>query len=88
MLEELSKIFLGQTSSIFASRNEQLIRELLVKEDVGWQEWIPILCPEQEYEQVICKQVTIAKINAVITEVKDRDGQVDGYHSEAVVIQF
>ena len=35
MLEELSKIFSGRKSKIFSSRNEQLIKEVLVKEDMG-----------------------------------------------------
>ena len=50
VLDELAKIFSGQTSNIFASRNERLIREVLVKEDTGWQDWIPIQQPERKYE--------------------------------------
>ena len=38
VLEELAKIFSGQRSAIFTHRGEQLIKEMDVKQLMGWQE--------------------------------------------------
>ena len=42
VLEELAKIFSGQRSAIFTHRGEQLIKEMDVKQLMGWQEWMKI----------------------------------------------
>ena len=79
MLEELSKIFSGKKSKIFSSRNEQIIKEVLVKEDMGWEEWIPTVKPECEYEEEVCSKVNITHIDEIIKEIKeDRVPGVDG----------
>ena len=79
VLEELSKIFSVRKSKIFSSRNEQLIKEVLVKEDMGWEEWIPTLKPNNEYEEEICRKVDITHIDESIKKIKeDRAPGVDG----------
>ena len=79
VLEELSKIFSGRKSKIFSSRNEQLFKEVLVKEDMGWEEWIPTLKPNNEYEEEICRKVDITHIDESIKKIKeDRAPGVDG----------
>ena len=40
VLEDLAKIFSGQQSAIFSHRGEQLMKEINIKQLLGWQEWM------------------------------------------------
>ena len=82
VLEELAKIFSGQKSKVFSSKNEQIIREIQVKEAGGWEEWIPKVKPDSEYESTVCVTIGVSQLEGILNGLKD-DGApgVDGVTS-------
>jgi len=55
VLEELAKIFSGQRSAIFTHRGEQLIKEMDVKQLMGWQEWMKDTVNSTTHEEQVCR---------------------------------
>ena len=79
VIEELAKIFSGSKSKIFTSRNEQIIKEMSVKESLGWEKWIPKVKSETGYEGEICIAVSRNQVKSIIENLKeDRAPGVDG----------
>ena len=79
VLEELAKIFSGQKSKVFASKNDQLIREMQVKEAGGWEEWITKLKPDREYKSTVCGKIDVPQLEVILKGLKDdRAPGVDG----------
>ena len=73
VIEELAKIFSGSKSKICTSRNEQIIKEMSVKESLGWEKWIPKLKSETEYEGEICTSVSMNQVKSIIENlIEDR----------------
>ena len=83
VLEELSKIFSGKKSKIFTSHNEQIIQEMFIQnKSAGWEEWIPKMKPNREFEEEIFSKVTITQVEAIINDLKEnRASGVDGITS-------
>ena len=81
VIEELAKIFSGSKSKICTSRNEQIIKEMSVKESLGWEKWIPKLKSETEYEGEICTAVSMNQEKSIIRNLKEgrssRSGRSD-----------
>ena len=79
VITDLAKIYCGQKSAIFTSRNEQLVKEVLVKEQTNYEKWSPKEREENEYEEEVCAPTTLDEINALINLHKDeRAPGVDG----------
>ena len=70
VLEELAKIFSGQRSAIFTHRGEQLIKEMDVKQLMGWQEWMKDTVVSTTHEEQVCRRTTDAEVKAVIDKMK------------------
>ena len=76
--EELAKIFSIRKSRIFKSRNEQIIKEMNMKDTLGWQKWTPKIKPETEYEGEVCTAVSMHHVKSIISNLKeDRAPGVD-----------
>ena len=56
---EMAKVYNGSKSKIFESRGQQILKELLVKMDSNVKPWIVKTREEFEYEEDICKPVTV-----------------------------
>ena len=69
VLEELAKIFSGQCSPIFTHRGEQLIKELDIKQLLGWQEWMKDSVDSNAHEEV-CRRSTKVEVKSVIDKIK------------------
>ena len=41
VITDLANIYCSQKSSIFASRNEQLVKEILIKDQSNYERWAP-----------------------------------------------
>ena len=70
VLEELAKIFSGQRSAIFTHRGEQLIKEMDIKQLLGWQEWMKDSVDSTTHEEQVCKQTSVTEVKAVIEKMK------------------
>jgi len=70
VLEELAKIFSGQRSAIFTHRGEQLIKEMDVKQLMGWQELMKDTVGSTTHEGQVCRRTTEAEVKAVIDKMK------------------
>ena len=70
VLEELAKIFSGQRSAIFTHRGEQLIKEMDIKQLLGWQEWMKDSVNNTAHEEQVCKRTTETEVKAVIDKMK------------------
>ena len=71
VLEDLSKIFMGQKSKIFVHKGQQLIKAAKVKYQEDHQDWIPDDVVQDKHEDEVCKQVTIAEIKKIVQRNKD-----------------
>ena len=69
VLEELAKICFGQRSPIFTHRGEQLIKELDIKQLLGWQEWMKDSVDSNAHEEV-CRRSTKVEVKSVIDKMK------------------
>ena len=67
VLEQLVLIFSGKKSPIFTSRNEQIIKEITVKEGGGWEDWIKVEKQPTEYENEVCAPVTSKLVQDLIS---------------------
>ena len=70
VLEELAKFFSGQWSAIFTHRGEQLIKELDIKQLLGWQEWMKDSVDSNAHEEQVCKQTTEIEVKTFINKMK------------------
>jgi len=70
VLEELAKIFSGQRSAIFIHRGEQLIKEMDVKQLMGWQEWMNDIVDSTTHEEQVCRRTTEVEVKAAIDKMK------------------
>ena len=70
VLEELAKIFSGQRSAIFSHRGEQLIKEMEVKQLMGWQEWMNDTVVSTAHEEQVCRRTTTVEVKTVIDKMK------------------
>ena len=70
VLEELAKIFSGQRSAIFTHRGEQLIKEMDVKQLMGWQDWMKDTVASTAHEEQVCRRTTEVEVKAVIDKMK------------------
>ena len=70
VLEELSKIFSGQRSAIFSHRGQQIIKEIDVKQLLGWQEWMKDSVDRNAHEGKVCRRTSEAEVKAVIDKMK------------------
>ena len=79
-LRELAKIFNGQRSMIFQSRNQQLIREVTMAVQGDWSRWIKVQAQDQdEHDEEVCAPVTSEMIKDVLKTVKNsRAAGMDG----------
>ena len=68
-IEEVVKIFSGQRSAIFSHRGEQLIKEMEIKQLIGWQEWMKD-SDSTTHENQVCKQTTKTEIRDVKEKMK------------------
>ena len=68
-IEEVVKIFSGQRSAIFSHRGEQLIKEMEIKQLIGWQEWMKD-SDSTTHENQVCKQTTETEIRDVKEKMK------------------
>ena len=66
VLEDLSKIFMGQKSKIFVHKGQQLIKAAKVRYQEDHQDWIPDNVVQDKHEDEVCKQVTIAEIKKIV----------------------
>ena len=79
VITDLASIYCGQKSTIFASKNEQLVMEVLVKYQSNYEKWAPKECEETEYEQEVCAPTTQEEILDLINSHKDEHApEVDG----------
>ena len=58
VITDLAKIYCGQKSTIFTSRNAQLVKEVLVKEQSNYEKWTPKEREEAEFEEEVCAPTT------------------------------
>ena len=70
VLEELAKIFSGQRSAIFSHRGQQLIKEMDVKQLLGWQEWMKDSVDSNAPEGKVCRRTSEAEVKSVIDKMK------------------
>ena len=70
VLEELAKIFSGQCSPIFTHRGEQLIKELDIKQLLGWQEWMKDSVDSNAHEEKVCRRTTEVEVKSVVEKMK------------------
>ena len=70
VLEELAKIFSGQSSAIFTHRGEQLIKEMDIKQLLGWQEWMKYSFNSNAHEEEVCRRTTEVKVKSAIDKMK------------------
>ena len=55
VVTELAKVSKGMKSKVFTSQGQQqLLKELTVKNNSAYEKWIPVLRDELEYEDVVC----------------------------------
>ena len=69
-MEELAKICSGQRSAIFTHRGEQLIKEMDIKQLLGWQEWMKNPVNSNAHEEEVCRQANEAEVKSVINKMK------------------
>ena len=70
VLEELAKIFSGQRSAVFSHRGQQLIKEMDVKQLLGWQEWMRDSVYSNAHEEKVCSRTSEAEVKSVIDKMK------------------
>ena len=84
--EYLALICSGKLSVIFTNRNEQLIKELIVKDGGGWEEWINFIRNATEYEHEVCFPRTTKLLIELISKLKpNRAPGVDGITSSMLL---
>ena len=66
VLDELAIIFSGEQSTIFRSRNEQIVKELVTKQSEAWKPWIHKEAEPLAHEAVVCRDVTQNDVTEVI----------------------
>ncbi|XP_023345422.1 uncharacterized protein LOC111714520, partial [Eurytemora carolleeae] len=82
VITELAKVSKGMKSKVFTSRGQQLLKEVEIKNSSAYEKWMPVIREEFEYEDIVCEQVQIADVQAMINSLKqDRAAGVDGVTS-------
>ena len=71
VLEELSKIFMGQTSKIFTYKGQQLIKAAKVKHQENHDKWVPDDKQPDLHEAEVCRPATLSEIRQIVTRNKD-----------------
>ena len=78
VVREMAKVSLGQTSKIFISRGQQLLKEISVKNECAFEKWCPKERDEFEYQDEVCQPVGVADVMEVIKSLKtDRAPGID-----------
>ena len=78
-ITELAKVFIGQKSPIFESHGQQIIKEIIVKNNTNYEKWIPQVNDEFKFESEVCAPCSKEKIIAIIKTIKaGRAPGVDG----------
>jgi hypothetical protein len=70
VVTEMAKVSLGQTSKIFISRGQQLLKEISVKNECAFEKWCPKERDEFEYQDEVCQPVGVADVMEVIKSLK------------------
>ena len=78
VVTEMAKVSMGQTSKIFTSRGQQLLKEVTIKNDCAFEKWCPKERDEFEYQDEVCQPVGVADVMEVIKSLKiDRAPGID-----------
>ena len=81
VVTNLAEIYCGKKSRIFTSRNKELVKEVLVRDQTNFDCWMPRERDPTEYEQV-SKPTSVEELNEIHNLHKDeRAPGVDGLMS-------
>ena len=61
---------MGQTSRIFTSRGQQLLKEVIIKNSCAFEKWYPKERDEFEYQDEVCQPVGVADVMEIIKSLK------------------
>ena len=67
---EMAKVSMGQTSRIFTSRGQQLLKEVTIKNDCAFEKWCPKERDEFDYQDEVCQLVGVADVMEIIKSLK------------------
>ena len=82
VVTELAKMSLGMRSKIFTTRGEQLIKEVLVKNNCNYEKWAPKERDEFAYEEEVCCPTNESEVKGMIRSLKsDRAAGADDVSS-------
>ena len=78
VVTEMAKVSMGQTSKVFTSRGQQLLKEVTIKNDCAFEKWCPKERDEFEYQDEVCQPVGVADVMEIIKSLKvDRAPGID-----------
>ena len=78
VVTEMAKVSMGQTSKVFTSRGQQLLKEVSVKNKCAFERWCPKERDEFEYQDEVCQPVGVAYVMEVVKSLKyDRAPGID-----------